>query len=813
VKPFLPSLPSSFITVITAASVLLALQIPAPAADKIPATAKAPKATTQPATATTKQAEDKDKDKDKAIPKKLLKAAKQSFVICEYWYRKDLSDSVNAAEENYALGRIYSNYVDKKRPAERVGVVISDKGLILVGDDGIEDRFIRKIEVRDAGGKRYPARRVKLLLDAPGMLLQVDAWAVKKLRPLKFAGLEDKGADTKLLLTTMSRSEDEWRIMVHPLSPRVKYAPDKVKNIYYGYRSGGGSYGGRGAPDIIAAKDGSPVGCVVGSSMDLNQTECVWKGADLIRAEGVEWKVLNKAMAKHRKQLMAAATEVVLKLRAGGGDMDDELSYRRSYYGSEAAGREIRIYGVAITPTEILVPRPLNSEMAKKIDKIYVKLSPTKRLPASFAGAYKKFAAFVVKLDKGALPASIPLADKDPVRMKPFWAAKIRKRFGKKYVDLVPNRLLGKTRGYAGLYHWRPSRNLRKGSMLVDFQGRLVGMYLDERIEHEEEKQLTRSRRYYGREQETRIFLISELRDALKSTAKKRQAHMDPKIKVKPPAMAKRRTWLGVEYISINSDLAEQFNVEQPTKDGQLGFVVNAVYAGSPAAKGGIKIGDILLRIQAPGTPLPYQLLANRQRDGSWGRYRPWGGGEMRGPAQGIWKSRTNFLTQLLDRVGIGKTVKIYYHRPSDDGKGPGKTMALDYKIQQAPTDFDSAPKWKNRKLGLTVKDLTYEVRHALNLKPDDPGVIVAKTEFGSAVQTARIYTNEIITRLNDKPLTSARQMRDRIAQLCKNGEQKVRLTIVRIGKTRFADLTITDYDPAKDEGLEETARPAAATE
>lgn len=807
-KPFLPFLPflsSPFITVITAVSVFLVLQNPAPAADENPATAKAPKPSTQPATATTKQ--DKDKDEDKAIPKKLLEAARQSFVICEYWYRKDLSDSVNVAEQNYEVGRIYSNYVDKKRPAERVGVVISDKGLILVGDDGIEDRFIRKIEVRDAGGKRYPARRVKLLLDAPGMLLQVDTWAIKKLRPLKFAQIDEKGADTKLLRAALSRSEDQWRIIVRPLSPQVKYAPDKTKNIYYGYRSGGRSYGGRGAPDIIAAKDGSPVGCVVGSSMDLNQTECVWKGADLIRAEGMDWDVLNKATAKYRKKLMAAATEVVLKFRAGSGDMDDEPSYRRSHYGSEAAGREIRIYGVAITPTEILVPRPLNSEMAKKIDKIYVKLSPTKRLPASFAGAYKKFAAFLVKLDKGVLPASIPLADKDPVRMRPFWAARIRKRFGKKYVDLIPNRLLGKTRGYAGRYHWYSSRDLRKGSMLVDFQGRLVGMYLTERIEHEEEKQLTRSRSYYGREQETRIFLISELRDALKATGEKRQAHMDPKIKVKPPAMAKRRTWLGVEYVAINSDLAEQFNVEQPTKDGQLGFVVNAVYAGSPAARGGIKIGDILLRIQAPGRPLPYQLLANRRRGGSWGRYRSWGymdNGEIRGDAQGIWKSRTNFLTQLLDRVGIGKTVKIHYHRPSDDGKGAGKTMAIDYKIEQAPTDFDSAPKWKNRKLGLTVKNLTYEVRHALNLKPDAPGVIVAKTEFGSAVQTARIYRNEIITRLNDKPLTSARQMRDLIAQLCKKGEQKVRLTIVRIGRTRFADLTITDYDPAKDEGLDE---------
>ena len=41
-----------------------------------------------------------------------------------------------------------------------------------------------------------------------------------------------------------------------------------------------------------------------------------------------------------------------------------------------------------------------------------------------------------------------------------------------------------------------------------------------------------------------------------------------------------------------------------------------------------------------------------------------------------------------------------------------------------SPADQTSAPKWKNRKVGLTVKDLTYEIRNAMQLSKNAPGVM-----------------------------------------------------------------------------------------
>lgn len=47
--------------------------------------------------------------------------------------------------------------------------------------------------------------------------------------------------------------------------------------------------------------------------------------------------------------------------------------------------------------------------------------------------------------------------------------------------------------------------------------------------------------------------------------------------------------------------------------------------------------------------------------------------------------------------------------------------------IVLGPRDFESARKHKDEDLGLTVKELTYEMSKALNLEEDAPGVVLAK--------------------------------------------------------------------------------------
>ena len=763
--------------------------------------ASAGDAATEPASApATRPAKpDRDTVDDEAIPQALIDAARRSFVVVKFHFRKDTSETPATIERDFRISQIYQQYVDRKRPAEVPGLVLDDHGHVLVVDGGLEDRFIERLEVESAG-TTYPARRVKLLFASPGTVLKVDEKAAGKLRGVRFRDLRNRGLDTTLLQAALYKADEQWRLRVTTLRPSVRLEPHGNDNIYFGYRSPlqyTSSYASRVsrsaatyAMGLLADRNGSPVGCALTSFVDLRQEECLWKGNDLRKADGIAWGKLTQAETSCRKRLIQCVQEVVLVLR----QTSDSASLSRYRSSSGAAGREVSTYGLAISEREIVVLHRIDSKMARQIARIYLKHSPTRREDVEFVGAYKDTGGFVVRLTKGKFQVRLPLAAANPVRMRPFWMARLRKRHGTKYVDLSTNRLYGTVRGYKGKYHWYAARPIPPGTFLVDFAGRLVGAYAHERTEYEEQRRLEATRSYRTTPSTYRIFRVSELREMLTSPAK----HVDAKIAISPKTLARRRAWLGVEFVPMTNRLAEMLKLETPTKDGQLGFLINAVYAGSPAETMGLRVGDVLLRLQAPGMPYPIDL-ASRLASGRY-RSRSYGSAyDDEGAATPTWKNRANFLTRALDAIGVGKTLGLTYYRPGDNAKGT--TLSAEYKIALAPPDLESAPRWQNRKLGLTVKDVTYEVRHALNLK-DPPGVIVAKSESGSPMVIARIFPNEIITRLDEKPLGSAREMRDLVAAALKAGRQKVRLTVLRLGRTRLADLDIADYDPADDEGI-----------
>jgi C-terminal processing protease CtpA/Prc len=763
------------------------------------ATRVKPAAAAQPTTSPTTKPADKDED---AIPKALIDASRKSFVAIEINLKKDTSEPLISDETDYRVSQLYDEYVDQKRPAETAGIVLDDKGRVLISDSGLDDRYIAGITVVQ-GAKSFPARQARLLYDAPGIILQADANAASHLTPLAFSPLADRGVNTVLYESALYRMGDHWRLRFGLSRPAVPMTPGAGSNVFYGdalaaesSSAYGSRYGMEAYLHIVADSNGLPVGCATLPFFDLQQTQCLWRGPDLVAAKGIDWDKLTAAETTCRARMLSATHEVVLVLRQGEDAESSRYSSREG-----AAGREISVYGLAISDTDVAVLQYIDSKVARQIEKIYIKHSPTSRQEVQFVGAFKEIGGFVVRLAKGKLPSRVELASADPARIKPFWTARLRKRLGEKYVDLSTNRLYGQLRGYRGDYFWYPARQMPQDSFMVDFDGRIVGAFVREKRENEEERRLDESRRYRGGSDAYRVFTVSELRGLLTDPA----AHLDAKVEVTTKTLARRRAWLGVEFVPVTPKLAEMLKVETPTRDGQIGFIINAVYDASPAEAMKLQVGDILLKIQGPGMPYPIELAGRLARDAEsyGGRWYGGGGGdeEDEGGIEPTWKNRRNFLTQALDAIGVGKAVRLTYYRPTGEGKG--ETRTIDYKIALAPPDQDSAPKWKNRKLGLTVKDVTYEVRYALSLKAP-AGVLVAKVESGSPILVAKIFPNEIITRLDDQPLTSARQMRDLVAAAHKAGREKVRVTVIRLGKTRQADLAITEYDPADDEGLDE---------
>lgn len=741
--------------------------------------------------------DEKAEAKDKGIPNALAQAASRSFVKIHYHFKKDLSERAGRSTWAGWRARQYERYVDDKITLDASGVVIAP-GVVLTYDNGLEDRFIDRIEVVTASGKRYAARRDKLLDRCSGQTLKVNKPGAD-LAGLTFAKVKPVTLATTFWSAGLTRDGDRWRLTYSGLTPaHVFAATSSLVFASAGDRPSAGAHSFSDLSDmdcvqVIADQKGRPLGVCVDDLFDARQDLSLWQGADLRRADGLTRQQIDAKRQALRAALLKSVHEVKVKFRQG--------SQGRDAQGVE--GREISLYCLAVTDRRAIIPSFFSRKIAAQIDRIDIKYSPTRRARCRFAGAYKDFGAAVIELVQGAFPGHVALGKADPPRMRPLWAVSAREKNGRTDVDITLTRLLGKERGYRNRFHWTSARGLPGGTFLITMDGALAGIYMRQRVENEEQRQLESSgssrygNSYYDSSViKRRIFAIAEIRDALLDPAKA----LDAKIKVMPKLLAKRRHWLGVEYAGMTRDLAEQMKLEKPTRDGTIGFLVSAVYAGSPARTMGLAVGDVLLRLEVKGQPYPLELKSTHAGRDERDRY--YGSGEDdEGPAAPSWKNRANFLTKVLDAIGAGKDVKVTYY--DADAKG-NKIVSKTFTVRRAPPDFDSARRWKNRKIGLTVKDLTYEIRTALSLSANAPGVVVARIEPGSPANVARIWSNEIITAADDKPVTSAKALCDAIASAKKAKKDKVRLTILRLGRTRFADLTVKAYDSADDEGLDE---------
>ena len=786
-----------------------------------PATTRSATSTTAPATTTTAATtKASDEECKPSIPQQAIKTVRDSSVIVSVTFKKDTSE--DASDEDRTVEERYFQYLrDRKMTLDFPGLVLAE-GQIIIPDLQLNNRFIQSIEVRTLAGQVMQAKLTDLLSRCEGAILKVQGEDARKLTPLKFTPLDKIDLTTTLQELTLHRQEDQWWLMQSDLNPSLVLA-DKQQTLVYGTPGQASSRYHRGyweGPSIIANAKGEPVGIACGAGIDSREAYGLWLGKSLLECPRIDVARLEADKKAMRDRLLKSVHEVVIQFRQGRGGESESPSYdsRRggSFNPDSIAGREVTLYGVAINDTQILIPLQLDRRVAAQIDRIEVKYSLLQRVPAKFVGAYKEFGAFLIELPKGKLPAVAEMTDSLPQRGEPFWGGSPRKKFAGKYIDLDYNRLLSRERGYANQYHWTANRQPKLGELLYDYQGRLFGLSMKQRMEDEEQKEVLgqAGRGFADGQDQFRIFTLGEIRSQLSAAAE----HFDDQVAVKTRLAARRRPWFGVEYVTLSAEVAEHMKVSKPTKDGTVGLLVNAVYEDSPAAKAGIEVGDILLSLTVAGKDEPVEFKGQNAHEDSYG-YDEGGddGGSVsgeEGPPEATWKSRNNFLTNLLDAISVGKKVTIRYYHPADAGAGQEKTVT--FSIELAPPDFDSSRRWKNEKLGLTVKDLTYEIRKALTLPADAPGVVVAKIETGRPAAEARIWPNEIVTHADGKPVISAWQLQQTFAAAKAAGKDKVRLTVLRLGKSRFADIKVESYSAKDDEGLDEeddtaTTRPTGA--
>src|SRR5581483_8026261 len=166
------------------------------------------------------------------------------------------------------------------------------------------------------------------------------------------------------------------------------------------------------------------------------------------------------------------------------------------------------------------------------------------------------------------------------------------------------------------------------------------------------------------------------------------------------------RGWLGVMIQKVTPDIAESLGLP-----GSKGALVADVVKDGPAAKAGIKTGDVITSF-----------------DGH------------------VVKESTE-LPLLVARTPIGRDVEVKVLRN-------GKEEAVSVKIAEMKEEGEAGgPGGESEAYGLTVQNLTPEIAESLGISGDVKGVLVAGVESGSVAEEAGLRRGDVIIEVNRQPV------------------------------------------------------------
>ena len=181
--------------------------------------------------------------------------------------------------------------------------------------------------------------------------------------------------------------------------------------------------------------------------------------------------------------------------------------------------------------------------------------------------------------------------------------------------------------------------------------------------------------------------------------------------------------WLGVMTQPLTDNLAEYWNLP---KEG--GVVISSIITDSPAEQAGFMRGDVVVNFN--GMP----MRAKQDR-------------EMLG------------FTKLVRETGAGAEVPVKVLRD-------GEPVELTVTLGGRPKSASEADEFEDTVFGLTVRELTTDVRMRLNLPDNVQGVIIRRVERGSWAYLARMRPGVIIMDFGGYPADNLDAFKEAVAKV-----------------------------------------------
>lgn len=660
-----------------------------------------------------------------------------SVALAAYWYKKDERGQGDSISE---LGK------PKRYPAFAVS-----EDTFLVKDPFVRVKNLDRIEILFRGA-RYPAKEIARVEAENAVVIRAES-PVAGLVPLAFT---TNAPDAAVCWTWQGDS-----LVTKSVGVGTNENVTVVVETGKAYRTGRGD-------TLYLDKDRSPV------SVDFGARKELVDGTDVVSSPSLWTRIpadsFERAATAVERRAAEAALGVVLHLEpeekesSGGGSM-----FRFRFSGDDDAEKnEIDAWGVVVKD-KVVVPAGLKGEAIARLKNAEATLPDGSVTNLVFVGTLAEWNAIVFTLPEGCAAKVRPfeLAEGAPASFDNAraWAVTVENENGRLVTTAEPQRFEGVrfirgarfVPGFGG-GEYRYDRAF--ASYVLDGEGRLVYVNLARRFTSER-----------WRSNETEPVAQEDFRQMLDGKA------YNPEFAPRKEDDRRQFVWLGVDSVRVTDALAREKKAQSFLSEYSRPPYVTEVYPGSPAEKAGLKVGDILLAMRR-GTEAERKLQGGYGDFSSdWSVYFESEGSYV--PSSTPWPDVEDELNKSFSAFGTGAKVTVVYARD-------GERKETEVTLAAAPVHYASAKRMRNRALGLSVKDLTFEVRRYFKFEMSDPGVVIAKVKPGSPAAVAGLKPYELVTEVNGEKVADAK---DFVAKV--KGRADLLFSVRRLAKTRMVKIHV----------------------
>lgn len=215
-----------------------------------------------------------------------------------------------------------------------------------------------------------------------------------------------------------------------------------------------------------------------------------------------------------------------------------------------------------------------------------------------------------------------------------------------------------------------------------------------------------------------------------------------------------RRGWLGVRIQAVTDELAESLSLGEAR-----GALVSEVSPDGPAERGGVKVGDVIVKFDGKDVPT--------MRD----------------------------LPRIVAETKIDKPVAVEVIRRGKVQRLSIVTGRLEEPdLKQSAGEVDKPRKSDNGEhshAGLTFQNINPDSRRDFELGDDATGALVVAVDRSSAAFEAGIRVGDVVAEIDQQPVGSAKTAAEALVKAEKSGRKSVLVFVQSRGTVRFIALPL----------------------